>query len=220
MIPKLFSDKFLKKVEQLGISIPELLGFSKSRLTFYPFITGKGLQDIRTVFKQTKEEDMELVDYYSEYIDPDSSTMEKARVIAKEINSRTLYATDSANFSKAEYWKRPIEVHRNRRDDCDGYAVLICYLLRLFGAKDYEVFVSAGWVQALNSPELIGHAYVLVLDITSMLFFPLEGSFYGRKTLEEFGNIPFHQNTRYKDIWWITNDKVSYSNFPILRFIK
>lgn len=215
MIPKLFSDKFLQLANDRGVTIPQMLGLHQSTIVFYPFITSKGLRNIKTVFNQTKEEDDELIAYYGCYINDEMSTMEKARVIANKVNERLYYVHDFTQYKRAEYWAKPIEVHRNKRDDCDGYAVLICYLLRLFGAKDYEVFVCTGYVISGE-----GHAYVLVLDINTFMFYPLEGSYYAERTLKEFGQLPHAYNGRYKKVWWMTNDSKSYSKIPWLRFVR
>ena len=219
MIPKLFSDKFKKRMDELGITIPQILGLHKTKIVFYPFITGKGLQDIRKVFYQTKEEDIELIDYYSRYVKERMDLKERALVLSAAVNQRVTYLDDKANFKKVEYWARPIETHKSGYDDCDGYSVLICYLLRLFGAKEWEVFVATGWIRYPNGTKL-GHAYVIVLDADRMIFFPIEGSFYAKETNKKFWEVPHYNNKKYEDIWFITNDVKSYSRIPWLRFVR
>lgn len=206
-------------MHELELTIPELLGFQKTKIIFYPFISGKGFQDIRKAFEQNKEADRELLDYYYKYIKPEMSLMERATVLAREVNKRIKYITDDTKYGRAEYWAKPVEVHREKQDDCDGYAVLLCKLLRLFGAMEWEVFVAAGWVR-YSSGTRIGHAYVLVFDTRTMRYFPLEGSFQSRRALEDFGEVPLIDAKRYEDVWWITNDVVSYSKIPWLRFIR
>ena len=93
---KLFTDKFLNHAEEIGVDIPELLpqllGFPfKTKIVFYPFITGKGFKDIRTVFEHTNEENEKLIKYYSKFITKGMSLMDKARQIAKEVNRRISY---------------------------------------------------------------------------------------------------------------------------------
>jgi predicted transglutaminase-like cysteine proteinase len=219
MIPKLFSDKFMKRREELRISVADMLGLKKSKIVFYPFITSKGFQDIRNVFKQTKEEDEELIDYYSKYIDSDMTLFDKARIIAMKVNRRIEYVSDIINFKQAEYWAKPIEIHQNRLDDCDGYAVLMCYLLRLFGAKEHEVFIRAGYVKGKLGNKF-GHANIIIFDENTFLFYPLEGSFYPKESLKNFGKIPLILNPLYLRTWWITNDIYSYSTIPFLRFVR
>lgn len=220
MTSKLFTDKFLAKLKssklnEKNISLPELLGFKKTKIVFYPFITGRGLKDIRTVFKQSLEEDFKLIDFYGKLIKENMTLMQRALIIAKKINSRILYQSDISNYKRAEYWASPIEIHNKQIDDCDGYAVLLCYVLRLLGAKDYEVFVRAGYVSGQ-----IGHATTVIFDINTCFYYPLEGSFYASRSLKEFGKIPIHLNKRYLKAWWITNDKLSFSKMPLLRFVR
>ena len=143
---------------------------------------------------------------------------EKAIVIAKVVNTRLIYQDELINFKQAEYWAKPIEIHNNILDDCDGYSCLICYLLRLFGAKDYEVFVRAGNI--IDNNKIIGHATCLFFDVDTFLFYPLEGSFYAEESIRNFGKVPLFLNPKYKDTWWITNDVYSYSTIPFLRFIR
>src|SRR3990167_2828791 len=218
MIPKLFSDKFKKRMKELNITVPQILGLHESKIVFYPFITGKGMQDIREVFKQTKEDDTELMNYYSKYIRANMDLRERALAISATVNQRITYKNDSSNYKKVEYWAKPIDVHRSGYDDCDGYSVLICYLIRLFGAKEHEVFVATG---DINYPDgrTGGHAYVLILDENSLIFYPIEGSFYPNDARKKFWEVPHYLNKRYGKIWFVTNDFKSYSRIPWLRFV-
>jgi len=131
-----------------------------------------------------------------------------------------IYNSDKSIYNEAEYWNNPIGSYNKRTDDCDSYAVLICYLLRLFGAKEYEVFVRAGDVYYKDGKYAGGHANAIVLDEETYLFYPVEGSFYPADSLREFGTKPLMTHSRYSNTWWVTNDAVSYSTMPWLKFIK
>ena len=210
--------KFVELAIKRGV-IGHVLGLKKSKVVRYRF-KWPILEDIRKVFVQTAEDDLELTDYYEKYIHKDMTTMEKAKAIALAVNSRIKYSFDIDNWGKTEYWASPIEAHRKKVDDCDGYAVLIVYLLRLFGAKSYEVFVRAGYVFD-DRGNKIGHAHPVIVDIETLQFYPLEGSFYPSRALKNFGKIPIQDNPIYRGkTWFITNDQVSYADYPWLRFVR
>ena len=220
MIPKLFSNKFLEKAKQMNIGIPQLLGFYESKLIFYPFITSKGMQDVRLAFHQSEEDDKFLIRYYKEYITDKMPLIEKAKAIAEAVNSRMAYQDDMAHYGQAEFWNTPIGAHNAGIDDCDGSSVLITYLLRLFGAEENEVFTTTGYVKdPLKSKEGF-HAYTSILDKETALMYPVEGSFYPKVSMRELGELPLHLNVRYRKVLWITNDKVSYSSIPMFRFVR
>ncbi len=61
MLPRYFSSKLRERVRELKLTPKDFLGLKKTKIVFYPFITSKGLQDIRKVFIQTPEEDEELI---------------------------------------------------------------------------------------------------------------------------------------------------------------
>lgn len=203
----------------LNLAFERILGFGESKvITYhykYPF-----LNDIKNVFKQTEREDKELMKYYASDIKEDMKLMDKAKVLALAVNKRIRYKTDTKVYGRLEYWASPIEVHKKRYDDCDGYAVLLCYLLRLFGAQPWEVFVRAGDVKNYEG-EIIGHAHVLVYNIEDNNYYPLEGSFYPNENIEKFGIVPIQDNNLYneQDTWFITNDLISYSNYK-LKFVR
>ena len=147
MISIRFSEKFIrqfyKNVDEGAFKPEEILGLQKNKIMYYPFITDKGFQDIRSIFKHSDKENEELKNYYKKYVRPSDSTWAKALKIAKVVNRRTIYTPDKIKFGQTEYWARPIEVHHDKRDDCDGYAALIVHVLRLLGARPWEVFVWA-----------------------------------------------------------------------------
>lgn len=220
---KLFSDKFIQKINEEEITPEEVLGLSKNNLVYYPFITKKGFMNIKDVFVQTPEADKVLFDYYSPLINPGDTKQQIVVKVCKAVNDRVSYTTDLMNYKQSEYWARPIDVHNTKVDDCDGYAVLIVKVLRLLGFGSDEVFVRAGDVFDVNGKFAGGHANVMFFDKSRFEVYPLEGSFYAKKTLDEFTlrKIPLVIHPRYGDTWWFTNDvySMSPSKMPF-RFIR
>jgi predicted transglutaminase-like cysteine proteinase len=214
---QLFSDQLWNKYKDTIITYIEAeTSLQKSKVVFYPF-RPKMFQDIKNVFKQTEKDDAELLSFYQKYWDSGRNRTESVRNVAQAVNNRLSYISDisNPNFKTAEYWASPIEIHRNKKDDCDGFSVLITYVLRLLGLREFEVFTAVGYVTHPNGKREY-HAYTLVLRRFNkyLWFYPIEGSFYPNESLRnwEKGISPLKANPRYEIPEWITNDKLSYSN--------
>jgi len=224
IIKKLYSDKFWAKNGNIILkNIPELFKFKKTTLVYYPLITGKGLENVRNVFDQTSNEDKELMNYYKSKIDMRHTRWNRILDVQKAVNQRLSYLSDSKNWGKSEYWARAIETHRRCVDDCDGYAVLMTKVLRLFGLSEWEVFTAVGYVCSIDKTRREYHAYCVVFNENNGRFMPLEGSWYPDKSrTEAFANEPiWEENTRYEKPNWLTNDIKSMSKSMLpFKFIK
>lgn len=205
ILPSAFKGIFIEKVK-------EVLNLTKARIMMYPFKSDFWL-DIRGAFKQTECDDDVLFDYYAPFFYQGKTYWEGIARVAEAVNKRLKYATDLNIYGKAEYWASPIQVHNTRLDDCDGSAVLLCRILRLLGLTEVEVFVANVQAMYIDGSPGERHAVCLVFDKDTWQLFPLEGSWYGELSVREFKEKlrPIGQNPRYKDIEWITNDKLSFS---------
>ena len=202
------SEKFVERAVEV------LLKLKKTKVVMWD-IKPPFLQDIRLVFKHTLGENQELIDYYSKYVNYHDSLLIKAKKIAVAVNERLTYESDLKNFGRIERWLRPIEIHKgNLKDDCDGYACLISHLLRLFGAHPWESWVWAGYA-IKDDLSLEGHATAMVYDRVSDGFYPIEGSLYPDRALNNLGKVQMKDNKNYSNkIFFITNDWVSYTDTP------
>ena len=212
MIRKLWSDKFLVKFRSIQENhIRTLLGFTRTKIVYHPLIWGKGFKDVKTVFKQTKEDDEKLIKYYSPWWNKGKTRSESVAYLQEGVNKRINYLDDKTNWGKIEYWASPIEIHERKIDDCDGYAVLLCHLLRLFGFTEYEVFVGKGPVRRISGARGEIHAYCIVLDWDTMFFWAIEGSWYPSLSVKDWKQKTNHLtvNDRYIELEWMTNDKIS-----------
>lgn len=204
-----YSDKLIEHAST------HVFGLGKSKVILWklrpPF-----LWDVKDVFKQTLEEDEELLMYYETFLEESMTRREMVRAIAQAVNARLTYKSDTKNWGKAEYWAKAIETHRKKIDDCDGYAVLLCKVLRLFGFAPWEVFVRAGVVQ-FDDGTFTGHAHVMWYDFDTEGWYPVEGSMYPKRVLNGLGVTKMEDSLTYTrlETWFITNDKLSYSGFPI-----
>ena len=177
--------------------------------------------DIREAFKQTKEKDKELIDFYSDckvmtsgYLDYDKTAIK----VAQKVTFRLKYQEDSATYKSDEYWARPIDIHRKTKDDCDGYACLTCYVCGLLGIPSFRRFVRLGYVN--DGSGAIGHATFVYLSTRTNEFYPLEGSYYSALSWMNFDKIPLRNNPFYKETWYLTNEKDSYGTNPLIQIIK
>ena len=221
---KMFSDKFWEKNKHILFEKSgDIIGLNKTKVIYYnlmPFV----FKDVRRVFDHSAEEIAELLNYYTEYWNLGSNEWQKIAYIAKAVNNRLTYEFDSTNWKAVEYWARPIETHRRKIDDCDGYANLITYVLRLFGVMPNRVFTAVGKVNMPNGT--VGyHAYTIILDITKskgFRFFPLEGSMYPDLCMRNFLNKSkdLKLNEVYHAPDWLTNDEVSYANTRWFKLVK
>lgn len=215
MIP--YSKKFQEMMKRASPELAELFDRRMHRNILVRYnARSDGYQDIRKVFKQTKEDDQILIDYYKTKITHLNDWDKLAVELAQLVNRRLTYDYDSNNWGRIEYWASPIEIHKRRIDDCDGYAVLTVYLWGLFGIPAYRRFVRAGNV---NSGE--GHATAIYMSLYNNLFYPIEGSYYPKETFQIFKEKKFAlgQNPRYTKTWWITNENRSYSDKWFFQFI-
>ena len=211
-----FSKKFQKRLMETSVTV----GFQKliderlhrSILVRYNY-RARGYENIKKVFVQTPAEDAELIAHYRSFIKEDDGWDEIAIKLAKAVNSRLTYVRDENNWGYTEFWARPIDVHRKKTDDCDGYSVLTVYLWGLFGIPAYRRYVRAGNVVGG------GHATALYLSLADNEIYPLEGSYYPSETNKNFLKVPLYKNKRYLDTWWITNEKKSYSGSRFFKFV-
>ena len=210
-----FSKKFQEKIMKTE-GIADLIDakLHRSRIILYTAWSGLLPTDIRNVFKQTKDEDKELINYYKKYVEGLVNWDDMAVELAEAVNQRLRYEGDDNNWGKPEYWASPINIHRRGIDDCDGYAVLTVYLWGLFGIPAYRRFVRAGNVKEG------GHATAIYLSLKNNEIYPIEGSYYASESIRNFNKIPLYLNTRYGNTWWITNEEKSYSGNWFFKFIK
>ena len=189
----------------------KVLGLGNSKI-FILSLRPPFVSDIRHLFATTSEEDNELFNYYLKGIEV--STLGKLgalRRIAERVNKHLTYQSDQKTYGKPEYWASPMQIHKKAIDDCDGSALLICYLARLIGFSPLEIFVRAGDTAA--GP----HAHVIWFDWDLKEWFPVEGSLNAKECLGLLGRVPMRYNPTYQDqsTYYITNDELSFSTYPI-----
>lgn len=215
-----YSKAFLKHAKKVGVTIPQLFKFKPAKTMWYPLITGRGFKDVRSVFKQTSEEDKELYEYYNHFVGGEHTPLKIASRLCRAVNMRVTYNFDKYNWGKTEYWAKPIQTHRKQVDDCDGYAVLLCKLMTIFGVDPDTVYV-AYLTAKDNTGRRETHALCLLLDPEEMKVYALEGSWHPTTAYSDLTKKKdFLTTERYESPIWITNEFNSYSRTPWFRFIR
>jgi hypothetical protein len=191
------------------------LGLGKSKV-FILSLKPPFLWDVKRLFNQDVDDDLILFNYYLKDLDLLKMGKKKClEIISDKVNQRMIYTPDIIKYKKPEYWASPIEVHRAQQDDCDGYAVLMCYLCRLLGFSPFEVFVRAGEIVQDNGV-IDGHAHLIWFDWDTMEWYPIEGTMYRQRSLNNMGVIPMRKNDNYQGAtYFITNEVLSFSNYPL-----
>ena len=172
------------------------------------------IKNVRDCFKQKLIEDIELTTYYKgcKAYSHGNLNMDKTAInVAREVNRRLTYTSDKSNWGHSEYWATPIEIHRKKKDDCDGYAVLTCYVCGLLGIPAYRRFVRAGNVTT-DSGGNFGHATFVFLSTKNNQLYPLEGSFYSARSFSKYDKVPMVNRKEYTNTWWLTNEVKSFGN--------
>lgn len=197
------------------LALDRVLGLNKSIVIvrkigrFWP-------SDVRSVFEQSSEDDQVLYSFFSKFVDYGKGRKGILLDLARAVTERMEYVDDQANYGKSEFWNNPIGVFNRTKDDCDGFAVLICYLARLFGFAPWEVFVWVGQVDTGDG--LVGHACVCFYDVGKNEYFPIEGSFFASESWDNFGKVSLSDNVRYYYTDYIFNDLVSFSVRKLVKF--
>jgi len=212
MATKLFSEKFLEKNEEIiKNNIGEIMGLDEARIVRWKIGKEFG-KDVRTVFDQTPEEDKVIKDFFEGHWKNSKERWKQIKYVVKGVNGRLTYKKDIDQFNAEEYWAKPIQTFWLKQDDCDGFANLAVKALRLFGCSPYEVFTAVGNVY-LSGVKIGLHAYPIILDWDSLLYFPLEGSFSARNCMIEYEakKYPINGHPRYGKPRFIFNDVHSFS---------
>jgi hypothetical protein len=99
-------------------------------------------------------------------------------------------------------------------DDCDGYAVMIYYILRCLGYPKHRVYVRAGWViNQITGLQGEGHATCIIVPYFDPVnLYAVEGSYYPDKVNRMFHTFkkPMHLTGFYGKTWFVCNEDKSY----------
>ncbi len=130
----------------------------------------------------------------------------KVEKIRDFVNKRLTYTSDQANYLAIDYWADPYTVYDKKKDDCDGYAVLIMTLMRLAGIPAWRRRIVVGMVATGEA-----HAYVVYFTRKNNMWCVVEGSYFADDAKSKFNSTPFLNNFRYTDVMFCFNEEKSWS---------
>ena len=202
MVFSWFSEKFQALLRRNNV-FEELIkeSFGRSMVVFQPLESYRNF-DVREVFKLTAlQEDALRNILESRIIRGETNNDKKVIKIANFVNKHITYENDETNpnFLRPEYWADPYTTYKLRKDDCDGYAVLIMKFMELAGIPEWRRRVVAGRVASGE-----GHAYVAYFTELNNMWCAVEGSYFPQMALRDFNTVPLTKNKHYLEIWWTT----------------
>lgn len=170
--------------------------------------------DIRKVFNVTAEGEnllnKTLFDIDKNILSLDEDR--KVKLIRDYVNDIIIYVSDRENYGGTEYWADPITILNRKKDDCDGFAVLMAKLMWMAGVRRNNLKLQALDVYDDDGNAAGGHANLIYLDDYDNEWYTIEGSYWsGRAIVNWAKNIPQRENKMYGTIWWVTDDLQSYA---------
>ena len=153
--------------------------------------------DVRTLLRPLGQTELMLKGVLSGIVKENDALDVKVGKIRDAVNSRLTYVGDQQNYMMADYWADPWTVWDKKKDDCDGYAVLIMALMKLAGVPEWRRRIVVGTVATGEA-----HAYVAYLTEENNLWCAVEGSYYAEDAKAKFNDLGINHNFRYVDVWF------------------
>lgn len=125
----------------------------------------------------------------------------KACKVRDWVNKNLTYVSDYANYGRPEMWATAYTIYDRKKDDCDGYAVLMMVLMKLAGIPADKRIIVVGEV---DSGEY--HAYVCYFSDDYQDWFSMEGSYLASESKSKFNRVPYIRDVRYKTPEWMFNE--------------
>ncbi len=207
-----FSWKFIQKL--LGMSkevgeFQDLLLANEQETTFYS-VKSEAYVDVRSTLTTTPEQEQQMLDLFGSLKsdNPDETVIR----VADYVNNILTYAADLSNFGKVEYWASPYEVLKNKKDDCDGYALLILKAWQLLGVPASRRLIWCGDIFKQTGEYAGGHAVPIYLRFADNEWYSIEGSYFAEESRLNWRRfVPLWSNSFYGKSWFVFNEEKSYA---------
>ena len=123
-----------------------------------------------------------VLDYYDEVV--------KAllRAYRNKGTAGYIYVHDKNNYGSNEYWATISQIVESKKDDCDGFALLLYTLMDLIGVPDNRKYIVAGDVKGG------GHCYV-VYRADDGVEYPIDGCYWSDTSMRL--EIPYNSRQEY-----------------------
>jgi len=176
---------------------------------------GVGYIDIRDILNEdTDEQCSEMYNCVSHLQNLPND--EKVQEVLKIVNVRTTYKRDPNRKKMPEYWQKAYETFKDKEGDCEDGAILVYKLCRLLGVTLFRIKVVTGDVFNPDTNKLEGHCYVIYLSELYNRWFTIDWCYYFNDCLQNYCTISHSDNLNYRDIWWTTNEKNSWSQHNMM----
>ena len=149
-------------------------------------------------------------------IDPSEEIVHLAKLLRKPTADETIvnilkwvldnftYKRDIQNYNKTEYWATAEEAIERTQDDCDGMNGVVYILARLAGIPSYVLY------SVIGTAGSGGHYWLVYWSTKCHKLVAIDATFYPRR-ISIKSRLPFALNDKYKNIWYIFNDKRIFS---------
>ena len=137
---------------------------------------------------------------------------DKALAALKWVRGNIKYVSDLKIYGITEYWAYAYQVLKNKKDDCDGGAILIANILLKSGVPYWRIRLNAGDVKE------DGHCYVTYCRETDNQFVVLDWCYQYETT--PIKDRQLHSEERdYYGIWFSWNQKYAFGKMETMAHI-
>ena len=160
-------------------------------------------------------EENELISIVDGNLDYDKTMIR----ILKYVNRVITYKTDQENFKTIDLWKKGIETHELKVDDCEGGATLIYVLARAVGIPKEHMYIWTGQTIGGGHACLIYRPTAFILNYTFLdwCFYPDTRSNLTRnkfilkgKIVAEYAMPNGRVSSNYLETWFIFNESYAH----------
>jgi len=178
---------------------------------------GMGAIDIRTVFDDTSEKDMQELKEAAESFEYQRYYDDRMADILNFTHFWIKYKGDRITWGKPEYWQDAYTTWKLKTGDCEDGAILMYKLAVLSGVPEWRLKLCAGWVQnPRDRRKKVGHAYLIYLSEQYNEWFVLDWTYWYKECINAYLKIPHRYMQKYGEIWWTTNHKYSWAQHDTL----
>lgn len=146
------------------------------------------------------------------YIQPENSNVQEVAESRDSVEdcyswvAANIFYVPDDRLGSSEYWLYPSQTIKQKKGDCEDFAILLCSLIRAKGTSAEDVMVVAGLVP--TNGDIAGHAWVELKY--QGVWLPLECATRGPQAPPPFDYYLTHTHSEYKRVYWF-ND-VYYEN--------
>jgi len=212
ILQKTFPDWYTKKGGFWDVFVPYIWNHKwlQSKV-MYPTISGKRKVDIKSVFMYNY-----LLQGVAKNITKNCKTNDqKAYKIWQWVTKNIRYQSDYRMHKRREYWQIPSDTYLSLKGDCEDGAILMVRMWLDAGIPAHQCKLCAGYVEV--NKKAVGHAYAIYLKEHTKDWIIMDWCYWQHKIPSRWRFNKSHADCpEYKEIWWTTNDKISWAQHDII----